>query len=137
MKILTIIVRILLGLMFVVFGLNGFYKFIPEPKEPPTGHALEFFSALSGTGYLKVIMSLQLIGGVLVLSGRFLPLGLLVLGPIVVNILLYHIYIDHKGLELAVVTSALALFLLCRHWSAFAAVFRPYTPASTSPPASS
>src|SRR5258707_1088669 len=79
----------------------------------------------------------QLIGGVLVLSGRFLPLGLLVLGPIVVNILLYHIYIDRKGLEIAVVSSALALFLLCRHWSAYASVFRPFRPASTNPPAGS
>jgi uncharacterized membrane protein YphA (DoxX/SURF4 family) len=137
MRILTIIVRILLGLMFVVFGLNGFLDFMPKPKEPPTAHALEFFTALSATGYLKVVMSLQLIGGLLVLSGRFLPLGLLVLGPIVVNILLFHIYIDRNGLEIAVVTSALALFLLCRHWSAFASVFRPFTPASTNPPAGS
>lgn len=137
MKILTIIVRILFGLMFVVFGLNGFLDFIPKPKEPPTGHALEFFSALSATGYLKVVMSLQFLGGVLVLSGRFLPLGLLVLGPIIVNILLFHTYIQPKGLDIALVTSALSLFLLWRHWSAFAPVFRPYTPASTSPPASS
>ena len=70
MKILTLIVRILFGLMFVVFGLNGFLDFMPKPKEPPKGHALEFFTALSATGYLRVVMALQLIGGVLVWSGR-------------------------------------------------------------------
>src|SRR5262249_968995 len=112
-------------------GLNGFLDFIPKPKEPPTGHALEFFTALSATGYLKVVMSLQFIGGLLVLSGRFLPLGLLVLGPIVVNILLFHIYIDRKGLEMAVVRSGLGLLLFFRHWSAFAPVFRPYRPTTS------
>ncbi len=137
MKILTLIVRILFGLMFVVFGLNGFLDFMPKPKEPPKGHALEFFTALSATGYLRVVMALQLIGGVLVWSGRFLPLGLLVLGPIIVNILLFHIYIDRNGLERAIVTSALALFLFCRHWSAFAPAFRPYTPAKSNVPPSS
>src|SRR5437899_1643478 len=117
MKILTIIARILLGLFFVVFGLNGFLQFIPMPPPPP-GHAGEFTGALFGTGYLSVVMALQLIGGVLVLSGRFLPLGLLVLGPVIVNILLFHIFMDRKGLPMAIVVAALALFLLARHWSA-------------------
>src|SRR6266496_1503657 len=100
MKILTLIVRILFGLMFVVFGLNGFLDFMPKPKEPPKGHALEFFTALSATGYLRVVMALQLIGGVLVLSGRFLPLGLLLLGPVIVNILLFHVFMAPNGLAM-------------------------------------
>ncbi|MGH8248721.1 MAG: hypothetical protein ACREUU_20110 [Gammaproteobacteria bacterium] len=136
MKILTIIIRILLGLMFVVFGLNGFLHFIPMGP-PPTGHAGEFVGALGATGYMHVVMSLQFIGGVLVLSGRFLPLGLLVLGPILVNILLFHIYMEPKGLGLALVVSVMGLFLLGRHWSAFAPVFRPYAPAKSSVPPSS
>ena len=137
MKILTLIARILLGLMFVVFGLNGFFEFIPRPKELPPAHALEFAGALSATGYMKVVMALQLVGGALVLSGRFLPLGLLLLGPVIVNILLFHIFMAPNGLAMAIVVSALSLFLLGRHWSAFASIFRPFTPTRSSPPASS
>jgi len=135
MKILTLIARILLGLMFVVFGLNGFLQFIPMGP-PPTGHAGEFVVALGATGYMHVVMTLQFVGGALVLSGRFLPLGLLLLGPVIVNILLFHIFLEPKGLAMALVVSALSLFLLRRHWSAFASVFRPFTPTNTSPPAS-
>lgn len=137
MKILTLIARILLGLLFVVFGLNGFFEFIPRPKEPPPAHALEFAGALQATGYMKVVMTLQLVGGALVLSGRFLPLGLLLLGPVIVNILLFHIFMDRNGLPMALVVSALALFLLGRHWSAFASVFRPFRPTISGPPAGS
>jgi len=72
--------------------------------------------------------------GALVLSGRFLPLGLLLLGPVIVNILLFHVFMERNGLAMAIVVSALALFLLGRHWSVFASVFRPFTPASTNPP---
>jgi len=135
MKILTLIARILLGLMFVVFGLNGFFDFIPKPKEPPTGHALEFAGALMATGYMKVVMALQLIGGALVLSGRFLPLGLLLLGPVIVNILLFHVFLEPKGLGMAIVVSALSLFLLGRYWSAYSAVFRPFVSANPNTPA--
>ena len=126
MKIATIIARILLGGLFVFSGLNGFFNFVPMPP-PPKGPAGDFATALFTTGYLKVIMAIQLIGGLLVLSGRFLPLGLLLLGPVIVNILLFHIFMEPKGLIMAIVVSALALFLLARHWSAFRAIFRPYT----------
>jgi uncharacterized membrane protein YphA (DoxX/SURF4 family) len=136
MKIVTLIARILLGLMFVVFGLNGFLHFIPTPPPPP-GHAGEFTGALFATGYLHVVMALQLIGGALVLSGRFLPLGLLLLGPVIVNILLFHVFMDRNGLAMAIVVSALALFLLGRHWSAFAPLFRPFKPTNTSAPTGS
>jgi uncharacterized membrane protein YphA (DoxX/SURF4 family) len=129
MKVATLIARILLGLMFVVFGLNGFLHFIPAPP-PPTGPAGDFTSALFTTGYLYVVIALQLIGGALVLSGRFLPLGLLLLGPVIVNILLFHVFMEPKGLLMALVVSALSLFLLARYWSAFRAIFRPFSPAA-------
>jgi uncharacterized membrane protein YphA (DoxX/SURF4 family) len=127
MKIATLIARILLGLMFVVFGANGFLHFIPIPP-PPSGPAGDFSKALFTSGYLYVVMALQLVGGLLILSGRFLPLGLLLLGPVIVNILLFHIFLEPKGLGTALVVSALSLFLLARHWSAFSAIFRPYRP---------
>jgi uncharacterized membrane protein YphA (DoxX/SURF4 family) len=128
MKIATLIVRILLGLAFVVFGLNGFLHFFPNPP-PPKGPAGDFTSALASTGYFQVVMALQFVGGVLVLSGRFLPLGLLLLGPVIVNILLFHLFMQPVGLGMAVLVSVLFLFLLARYWSAFRAIFRPYTPA--------
>lgn len=123
MPIATVIARILLGLIFLVFGLNGFFHFIPMP--PPSGHAGEFMGAMYVTGYLNVIMALQIIGGALLLIGRYVPLGLTLLGPIIVNIGLFHIFMAPSGLPLAIVVSALALFLLWRYWPSFAGLVRP------------
>ena len=110
MKILIIIVRTLLGLMFVVFGLNAFLQFIPAP--PPKGLAGDFTKALFVSHYFYVVAVLQIAGGLLLLIGKFVPLGLTLLGPVIVNILLFHIFLEPTGLGIAVVVSALALFLL-------------------------
>jgi putative oxidoreductase len=122
MKIATIIARVLLGLMFVVFGSNGFLHFLPMP--PMTGHPAEFIGSMYATGYLTAIAALQVLGGALLLIGRFVPLGLTLLGPIVVNIDLYHIFMDHSGLPMAVIVSVVFLFLLWRYRDAFAGVLR-------------
>jgi uncharacterized membrane protein YphA (DoxX/SURF4 family) len=117
MKIAIIIVRTLLGLAFVVFGLNAFLQFMPAP--PPQGLAGDFTKALFVSHYFYVIAVLQIVGGALLLLGRFVPLGLTLLGPVIVNILLFHIFLEPKGLAVAVVVSALALFLLWAYRSAF------------------
>jgi len=122
MKIVTIIVRVLLGLMFVVFGLNGFLHFIPNPP-PPTGNALQFGTALAATGYMKIVFSLQIIGGLLVLLG-FVPLGLTILCPIIVNILLFHILMLPEGLLPGGVAALFALFLIWRYWANFVGLVR-------------
>ena len=122
MKIATIIVRILVGLMFVVFGLNGFLQFIPM-KEMPTGLAADFFKAMSESHYMQAISAFQILGGLLLLIG-FVPLGLLVLGPILVNILLFHIFLQPKGIEMGIVVSLLALFLLWSYRWAFVGMVR-------------
>ena len=123
MKIATLIVRVLLGLMFVVFGSNAFLHFLPmPPMEGPSG---AFIGAMAGTGYLKVIASLQVIGGALLLIGRYVPLGLTLLGPVIVNIVLFHIFLDRNGLPMALVIAALTLFLLARYRSAFAGLVQP------------
>ena len=72
MKIVTLIARVLLGLIFVVFGLNGFLHFIPMPPPPPDSPAMHFFTAVSTTGYMKVVSCLQILGGLLLLF-NFLP----------------------------------------------------------------
>lgn len=118
MKAATIIARVLLGLVFVVFGSNAFLHFIPLP--PMEGPSAAFMGAMAATGYLKVVAALQVIGGALLLLGRYVPLGLTLLGPIIVNIVLFHVFMDRNGLPMAIVVSALALFLLWRHRSSFA-----------------
>jgi hypothetical protein len=128
MKTATLIIRWLLGLAFVVFGLNGFLKFLPAP--PPEGeYARQFVMALAGSGYFQVIAALQVVGGALLLWGRYQALGLLLLGPIVVNIVLFHVFLDTKGLPIALVLGVLSLFLLWRNAPAFAGIWRPNTGA--------
>jgi uncharacterized membrane protein YphA (DoxX/SURF4 family) len=123
MKIAAIIARVLLGLMFLVFGSNAFLHFLPMP--PMTGYPGQFIGALYATGYLSIIAALQVIGGALLLAGRFVPLGLTLLGPIIVNIDLYHIFMDRSGLGIAAIVSALYLLLVWRYRSAFVGLVRP------------
>ena len=118
MKIVVTLCRILLGLLFTVFGLNGFLHFIPMP--PPQGVAGQFMGAMFVSHYLIPIFALQTIGGVLLLANRFVPLALTLLAPIIVNIILYHLTMDLKGLGLALVTVALWAVLIYRERATFA-----------------
>lgn len=122
MKVAAIIARVLLGLVFVVFGLNGFLHFIKTP--PMEGPSQAFMGAMFTTGYLNVICLLQIAGGALLLAGRYVPLGLTLLGPIIVNIVLFHVFMDRNGLPVALVVAALSLFLLWQNRSAFAGLLR-------------
>ena len=119
MKIATIIARVLLGLIFLVFGLNVFLHFIPMPP-PPKNAAGAFMGALFSSGYLYAVKCFEIAGGLLLLIGRKVPLGLTLLGPVIVNILFYDTFLDHSGLGLGMVIAALALFLLWAYRSAFA-----------------
>ena len=122
MKIATIIARVLLGLVFVVFGSNAFLHFIPMQPIPGPGGA--FIGAMADTGYLYVVASCQVLGGLSLLIGRYIPLGLTLLGPVIVNILCFHIFMDHSGLPIALVVAAFALFLLWRHRTNFAGLLK-------------
>jgi hypothetical protein len=106
-----------LGLLFIIFGLNFFLKFIPIPVPPEGTPPALFMGALYATGYLAFIKVLEILGGVLVAIPKTRNLGLLVLGPIIVNILCFHIFLT-KGATLIdpmnILVSVLALFLL---WS--------------------
>src|SRR5260370_19497351 len=93
MKILTLIARILLGLVFVVFGLNGFLNFL-SLGPMPSGLAGQFMGALFVSHYYWVIAALQVVGGVLLLVNRFVPLALVLLGPVIVNIICYHVFLN-------------------------------------------
>src|SRR5205814_8870404 len=85
MKIATIIARVLLGLIFLIFGSNAFLHFIPMPPPPP-GRAGEYLHALIASGYIYAIGGLQVIGGLLLLICRVVRLGLTILGAMIVNI---------------------------------------------------
>ena len=124
MKYVIIIVRVLLGLMFAVFGSNAFLHFSPMP--PMEGEAGAFMGALINSGYIYPIATLQVLGGLLLLIGsRCTPLALTLLGPVIVNIVLYHIFLDRSGLAMAAVVALLALFLLWVYRFKFPAIFQP------------
>jgi putative oxidoreductase len=125
MKYVIVIVRVLLGLMFVVFGSNAFFKFLGPPPQMQ-GQAGAFMTALMSSGYLYVIAMLQILGGLcLLLGARFVPLGLTLLGPVIVNIVLFHLFLEPTGLPMSLVTAALALFLLWIYRFKFPAIFQP------------
>jgi uncharacterized membrane protein YphA (DoxX/SURF4 family) len=124
MKILTIVARILLGLVFVVFGLNAFLHFIPM-GQPPQGLAGEYFHVFAASGYIYVIGALQVIAGLLLLIGRFVPLGLTILGAIIVNIWIFHLSMAPEGVAPAIIVTILELFLVWRYRDAFAGILQP------------
>ena len=124
MKILTIIARILLGLMFVVFGSNAFLQFIPMP-ELQQNLAGDFSRVFIASRYAHVVGALQVIGGLLLLIGRFVPLGLTILGAIIVNILIFHTLMAPEGFPPGLVAAALELFLVWRYREAFMPLLKP------------
>jgi hypothetical protein len=130
MKITSVIARFLLGLIFLVFGLNGFFHFIPMP--PPTGVAGQFMGALFVSQYLVVVFALQLIGAVLLLINRYVPLALAILAPIIFNILLFHSLMAPSGLPLALVATTLWILVFLGVRSAFAGLLQPHVAAPAS-----
>ena len=124
MKIATIIARVLLGLIFVVFGSNAFLNFIPMPPPPP-GLAGDYTKVFLASGYVYFIGGLQVIASLFLLIGRFVPLGLTILGGIIVNIWIFHILMAPEGLPPAIVVTILELFLVWRYRDAFRGIVRP------------
>jgi len=123
MKIIATIARIILGCVFVLFGLNIFLQFL-HMSPPPSGPAGDFAKALFVSHFFYVVGALQIVGGVLCLAGRFVPLGLTLLGPVIVNILLFHLLLDPAGLPMAIVVSVMALIVLWHHRAAFAGLVK-------------
>lgn len=122
-----VIARVLLGLMFFVFGLNGFLNFIPPPKDAPMP---EFAIALFNTGYMfPLIKGTEVLVGALLLANRFVPLALVVIAPVIVNIVAFHVFLASTGVGMAVVILMLELYLA---WS-YRACFRPVLVAQASP----
>ncbi len=121
MKIAALIARILLGLVFVVFGLNGFLNFIKGPL--PSGIAGQFLGALMQSHFVLVLSAVELAGGALLLANRYVPLALVLLGPVIVNIFFYHLLMDRSGLIIAIVVIILWGLIALRHRQYFSGLF--------------
>jgi hypothetical protein len=120
--------RVVLGLVFFVFGLNGFLGFLPQP--PLEGPAGAFLGALGATGYMfPLIKGTEVVAGALLLANRFVPLALAILAPVIVNIVLVHALLAPEGVVIAVIILALELYLA---WS-YRSAFRPMLAARTTP----
>lgn len=121
-KKVTTVVRILFGLMFFVFGLNGFLNFLPKPTAGMPEPALALLGALMHSGYLfSLIKGVEVVAGALLLSNFFVPLALALLAPIIVNIVAFHVLLAPSGAAMAVVILLIELYLA---WS-YREVFRP------------
>ena len=127
---LPTIARILMGLPLVVFGLNGFFNFIPPPTTPLPEKAAAFAGALANTGYmLQLIGATQLIVGLLLVLNRFLPLALALFAPFIVNSIAFHLFLEHSGLPMATVFLALEVYLAWTYRNAY----RPMLMMRTNP----
>jgi uncharacterized membrane protein YphA (DoxX/SURF4 family) len=112
------------GGLFLLFGLNGFFQFLPQPPAPPA--AAQFGMALFATGYMfPLIKATEVIVGLLLLSGRFVPLALALIAPILVNIVAFHAFLAPAGLALPIVLLATELYLAWSYRDAFAPMLRP------------
>jgi putative oxidoreductase len=121
-SLVKVILRSLMGLIFVVFGSNLFLHFIPNPPEPPA--AGDFFMALFKTGYfIPMLGATQVVSGVLLLTGMMVPFALVLIAPVIVNIFLFHAFLAPGGLPLGIVVVALEVILAWMHRDAFAPLF--------------
>ena len=121
MKIAVLIARILLGIVFLVFGLNGFLHFIP--MAPPPGVAGQFLGALVASHLVVPIFAVQVLGGILLLLNRYVPLALTILGPIIFNIFFFHLLVAPSGLPLAILVILLWIVIFWRLRSHFSGLF--------------
>lgn len=124
MKIAAAICRIFLGVGFMFFGLNIIHPFLPQPPPPPGSLTAQYMAVMGPTHWMMLVGLVQFVGGLLVLIGRTAPLGLLLLAPVLVNILAFHVFLlGGAGIGAGLVFSALELFLIYAYRSYFRSVF--------------
>ena len=122
MKIVSVIARYLLGLMFTVFGLNGFLNFVHQP--PPTNPlAIQFLIAVSASHFAAFFFALQVLGGLLLLSGIFVPLALTLLAAELYNILAFHLTMAPGSIAPALVACVLWVLVFLQHRESFKGIF--------------
>jgi uncharacterized membrane protein YphA (DoxX/SURF4 family) len=124
----TGIIRILMGLMFLVFGLNGFLNFIPAPKDMPQ-EIMNVSSALMKAGFMNVVSGTEVLVALMLLANRFVPLALALLAPVVVGIITFHIAIAPATIGPGIVVLVMELYLAWVYRGAFRPMLRAKTPA--------
>jgi uncharacterized membrane protein YphA (DoxX/SURF4 family) len=128
-SLVSTISRVALGLIFTVFGLNGFFHFLPQP--PLEGTALQFIGGLAAAGYFfPLLKGTEVLAGLLLLSGRYVPLALTVLAPISINIFAFHAFVAGGGMALPIVILALQLYLAWHNRAAYRGVLEAKAPAA-------
>src|ERR1700727_2522651 len=122
MKTASIVARYLLGLIFTVFGLNGFLNFIHQP--PPTNPlAIQFFVAISASHFASFFFAMQVIGGLLLLAGYFVPLALTILAAELYNILAFHLTLAPASIPPALVATVLWVLVFLQYRQSFKGIF--------------
>jgi putative oxidoreductase len=124
MKIVSIFARYLLGLIFVFFGSNVFFHFLKTPM-PPAGSVLgQFEGALAASHYLYVVAFFQVVPGLFLLAGRYIPLALTFLAPVIFNIIVTHVTMAPSGLPMAALVTILWFLVFARVHTAFHGLFQ-------------
>lgn len=122
MKIAAAISRYILGILFGVFGLNGFLNFLPAGKMPAL--ATQYVTVLAASHYTIPVFAVQIACGILFLINRYVPLALTLIGPVIVNILIFHILMLPSGIGGGVLCTICWFILFAKHYQAFAGIFQ-------------
>ncbi|WP_435578574.1 DoxX family membrane protein [Gilvibacter sp.] len=116
------ILKWLLGLALLVFGANKFFEFLTPPEFPP--RAAEFMTSLDATGYvLYIVGALEILVGLMLLLNKWVPFALILLAPISLNIVLFHIFLDLPDIGIALVVAGLNVVLIYKYWKAYTPLF--------------
>ena len=120
----TMVLRIILGLALLVFGLNKFLWFLPQPESLPEG-AANFMGALTGTGYMiKLIGTVEVVSGLLLLINKWVPFALVLLAPVVVNIIFYHLKFDPATIGPGALIAIIEIILIYTNWDKLKSLFK-------------
>lgn len=122
MKIAAAISRYILGILFTVFGLNGFLHFIPSGTMPPL--AMQYVTVLATSHYTVPIFAVQVACGILFLVNRFIPLALALIGPVIANILIFHVLMLPAGIGGGLIVTICWFILFLKHRQAFSGIFQ-------------
>ena len=117
----TMVLRIILGLILVIFGANKFGHFMPSPEL--TGDAATFMGSLAGAGYFTILGVLEIFIGLLLILNKWVPFALVLLAPLVVNFLIFHLTYDMGGILPASIVTVLSIVLIYANWNKFKTLF--------------